>query len=136
MALSAFDSFCRNAERGRFPQLADRDSLWRLLVVITARKAAHLVRDETRQKRGGGDRPVSEGSGDPDEESVWSRSSAGSRRPRWRPRWPRSIAACWTAWATRAGSGRRVADGGIHAWRRSPQKLGCVAALGQAQAGN
>jgi DNA-directed RNA polymerase specialized sigma24 family protein len=53
VALSAFDSFCRNAERGRFPQLADRDSLWRLLVVITARKAGHLLRDERRQKRGG-----------------------------------------------------------------------------------
>jgi DNA-directed RNA polymerase specialized sigma24 family protein len=53
VALSAFDSFCRNAEQGRFPQLADRDSLWRLLVVITARKAARLVRDEGRQKRGG-----------------------------------------------------------------------------------
>lgn len=54
VALSAFDSFCRNAEQGRFPDLFDRDSLWRLLVVLTARKAAHLVRDEARQKRGGG----------------------------------------------------------------------------------
>jgi DNA-directed RNA polymerase specialized sigma24 family protein len=54
VALSAFDSFCRHAEAGRFPQLADRDSLWRILVVITARKASHLVRDEARQKRGGG----------------------------------------------------------------------------------
>jgi DNA-directed RNA polymerase specialized sigma24 family protein len=54
VALSAFDSFCRQAAGGRFPQLADRDSLWRLLVVITARKAVHLVRDEQRRKRGGG----------------------------------------------------------------------------------
>jgi DNA-directed RNA polymerase specialized sigma24 family protein len=54
VALSAFDSFCRNAEQGRFPRLADRDSLWRLLVTITARKAAHQVRDEGRRKRGGG----------------------------------------------------------------------------------
>ena len=54
VALSAFDSFCRNAERDRFPQLLDRDSLWRLLVTLTARKAAHLLRDEGRQKRGGG----------------------------------------------------------------------------------
>src|SRR5262245_3083246 len=53
VALSAFDSFCRNAEQGKFPRLADRDSLWRLLVVLTARKAAHLLRDERRQKRGG-----------------------------------------------------------------------------------
>jgi DNA-directed RNA polymerase specialized sigma24 family protein len=53
VALSAFDSFCRNAEQGAFPDLSDRDSLWRLLVVITARKAAHLVRDQARHKRGG-----------------------------------------------------------------------------------
>ena len=31
----------------------DRDSLWRLLATITARKAAHLIRDDRRQKRGG-----------------------------------------------------------------------------------
>src|SRR5262249_61618408 len=53
VALSAFDSFCRNAERGRFPDLADRDGLWRLLVVLTARKAGHLRRDQARLKRGG-----------------------------------------------------------------------------------
>jgi DNA-directed RNA polymerase specialized sigma24 family protein len=60
VALSAFDSFCRNAERGRFPQLADRESLWRLLVTLTARKAARQVRDEGRQKRGGGASPVAD----------------------------------------------------------------------------
>lgn len=55
VALSAFDSFCRGAERGRFPDLLDRDSLWRLLITITVRKANALRRDERRQKRGGGD---------------------------------------------------------------------------------
>jgi DNA-directed RNA polymerase specialized sigma24 family protein len=54
VALSAFASFVRHAERGRFPELADRDSLWRLLVTLTVRKAAHLLRDEGRQKRRGG----------------------------------------------------------------------------------
>src|SRR5262249_53205309 len=44
---------CRNAEQGRFPQLSDRDSLWRLLVTFTLRKAAHHLRDEGRLKRGG-----------------------------------------------------------------------------------
>ncbi len=38
-ALSAFDSFCAGAARGQFPNLADRHDLWRLLVVIAARKA-------------------------------------------------------------------------------------------------
>ena len=54
VALSAFDSFCRNAEAGRFPDLTDRDSLWRLLAEFTLRKAAHHVRDGAAQKRGGG----------------------------------------------------------------------------------
>ena len=54
VALSAFDSFCRNAERGRFPDLADRGSLWRLLAAFTLRKAAHHLRDAARLKRGGG----------------------------------------------------------------------------------
>ena len=53
VALSALDSFCRDAEKGRFPDLEDRHDLWRILVVITVRKAGHLRRDETRQKRGG-----------------------------------------------------------------------------------
>jgi DNA-directed RNA polymerase specialized sigma24 family protein len=60
VALSAFDSFCRGAEQGRFPDLGDRDCLWGLLVTITARKASRRVRDETRQKRGGGAAPVAD----------------------------------------------------------------------------
>jgi DNA-directed RNA polymerase specialized sigma24 family protein len=54
VALSAFDSFCRGAERGRFPQLSDRHDLWQLLVVITERKAVDLVHHERRLRRGGG----------------------------------------------------------------------------------
>jgi len=53
VALSAFASFCRCAELGKFPLLTDRDDLWRLLVVITARKAADLINRERRLKRGG-----------------------------------------------------------------------------------
>lgn len=54
VALSAFDSFCRRAELGRFPQLDDRNDLWRLLVLLTSRKAMSLRRHEMRKKRGGG----------------------------------------------------------------------------------
>src|SRR5262245_49559641 len=54
VALSAFASFCRAAEAGRFPRLSDRDDLWRLLVTLTERKAWNMIRDERRQKRGGG----------------------------------------------------------------------------------
>jgi len=53
-ALSAFNSFCAGAARGKFPQLADRDDLWRLLVVITARKAMAQANRQGRKKRGGG----------------------------------------------------------------------------------
>jgi DNA-directed RNA polymerase specialized sigma24 family protein len=54
LALSAFDSLCCGLARGRFPRLKDRDDIWRLLVVITARKVTRAVRREEAQKRGGG----------------------------------------------------------------------------------
>jgi len=54
VALSAFQSFCDGVGRGQFPQLADRDDLWRLLATITTRKVVGSVRYQTRQKRGGG----------------------------------------------------------------------------------
>jgi RNA polymerase sigma factor (sigma-70 family) len=54
VALSAMDSFFRGAEQGRFPQLADRDDLWRLLLVIIERKAIDLIKHENAIRRGGG----------------------------------------------------------------------------------
>jgi DNA-directed RNA polymerase specialized sigma24 family protein len=66
VALSAFDSFCRGAQAGRFPRLDDRDDLWRLLATITARKAGRLVRAEHRQKRGGGRVQGESALGEPD----------------------------------------------------------------------
>jgi DNA-directed RNA polymerase specialized sigma24 family protein len=62
VALSAFDSFCRGVMAGRFPRLNDSTDLWRVLVVITARKAADQVAREHRRKRcprvDGSDQPV------------------------------------------------------------------------------
>jgi DNA-directed RNA polymerase specialized sigma24 family protein len=49
VALSAFDSFFRRAQEGRFPRLADRHDLWQLLVVIAARKASNLAKQERRR---------------------------------------------------------------------------------------
>src|SRR5262249_10375897 len=72
-ALSAFNSFCAGAARGRFPQLTDRDDLWRLLVVITARKAMAQAQREGRKKRGGGrvvDEAVLFGAGAGDDRSL------------------------------------------------------------------
>ena len=54
VALSAFHSLCTGMEQGRFEELDDRESLWKLLVTITLRKAQRTIRDEFRQKRGGG----------------------------------------------------------------------------------
>jgi len=53
VALSAMHSFCRGAAAGRFPQLADRNDLWRILVTITARKAFAQMRRSGAGKRGG-----------------------------------------------------------------------------------
>ena len=51
---SAFHSFFQGVARGRFPRLDDRDDLWRLLVVITARKALDQLAHEHTKRRGGG----------------------------------------------------------------------------------
>jgi DNA-directed RNA polymerase specialized sigma24 family protein len=72
VAICAFNSFCRGVEGGRFPKLADRDDLWRVLVVLTARKAAHLLRDQNRQKRGGLAEPLRIGADDGEVEAVLS----------------------------------------------------------------
>jgi DNA-directed RNA polymerase specialized sigma24 family protein len=72
VALSAFDSFCRAAEQGRFPRLDDRHDLWQLLVLLTDRKARDQVRDERRQRRGGG-RVLDEAAlGDPQGSAAFS----------------------------------------------------------------
>jgi DNA-directed RNA polymerase specialized sigma24 family protein len=54
VALSAFASFCKAAEGGRFPQLTDRNDLWQLLICLTAQKAVDQMRHEHCVKRGGG----------------------------------------------------------------------------------
>jgi DNA-directed RNA polymerase specialized sigma24 family protein len=69
VVLSAFDSFFRGMEQGRFPRLCDRDGLWGLLATLTARKAAHQLRDEQRLKRGGA-AVVRASSADGDDEAL------------------------------------------------------------------
>jgi RNA polymerase sigma factor (sigma-70 family) len=51
VALSAFHSFCQAAQR--FPQLNNRDDLWQVLVMLTARKAYQERREQQALKRGG-----------------------------------------------------------------------------------
>lgn len=50
VALDAFASLWRGVEAGRFAELASREQLWRLLVVITVRKASRLTRCEAREQ--------------------------------------------------------------------------------------
>ncbi len=54
VALSAFHSLCRALAENRYPQLHDRESLWRLLVVVAEHKSADLARAHSRARRGGG----------------------------------------------------------------------------------
>ena len=53
IVLSVFDSFYAAAENGRFPDLSDRDDLWRLLLRMSARKVIDKRRHDMRQRRGG-----------------------------------------------------------------------------------
>jgi DNA-directed RNA polymerase specialized sigma24 family protein len=73
VALSAFRSFCDGIQGGQFPNLADRDDLWRLLATITTRKVIGTLRHQARLKRGGG-MVVGEsalyGTDDPDAEGL------------------------------------------------------------------
>jgi DNA-directed RNA polymerase specialized sigma24 family protein len=53
VALSAFKSFCRGTQDGRFPQLQEHEDPWPLLLALTNHKAIDLLRYERRVKRGG-----------------------------------------------------------------------------------
>jgi DNA-directed RNA polymerase specialized sigma24 family protein len=69
VALSAFHSFCRGVEKGRFTELEDRDNLWRLLVTITVHKSLRVMRAANTKKRGGDARVLGNNECDGD---VWS----------------------------------------------------------------
>jgi DNA-directed RNA polymerase specialized sigma24 family protein len=51
VVVSAFHSFCQAVDAGRFPVLENRDDLWQILVMHTARKAVDQKRYAGRQKR-------------------------------------------------------------------------------------
>lgn len=48
VALSALKSLCLGAEKGRYPELDDRDDLWRLLACMTVRKSIDLMRKRSQ----------------------------------------------------------------------------------------
>jgi RNA polymerase sigma factor (sigma-70 family) len=47
----AFHSFFRRLHNGSFPDLQNRNELWKLLSSITRRKATNLIRNKNRKKR-------------------------------------------------------------------------------------
>lgn len=51
VALDAFWSLCRQAAEEDFPQLHNREHLWRLLACFTARQACDWSRKEARRRR-------------------------------------------------------------------------------------
>jgi DNA-directed RNA polymerase specialized sigma24 family protein len=123
VALSAFDSFCRGVEQGRFPQLKDRDGLWALLVLITVRKAADLVQYNRRVRRGGGqvrgDSALAGPDGDTGANGL-AQIEAVDPTPRWRPNWPRNSRACLTGWAATSCAGSRCGNWKATLTPRSP----------------
>lgn len=54
VALSAFNSFFRAVKEKRLPDLNDRDDLWKILIVITARKVSTKRKRSMAEKRGAG----------------------------------------------------------------------------------
>lgn len=77
VALSALNSFFEGAKRQRFPDLNSRDDLWKLLLVITARKAT-----AARRKAYAAKRPdahfVSTSHGRTEEEADWLQQAVGA----------------------------------------------------------
>jgi DNA-directed RNA polymerase specialized sigma24 family protein len=54
VAILAFESFVRRAQAGLFPKLEDRADLWKVLGMLTARKAVNQIEWDAAEKRGGG----------------------------------------------------------------------------------
>ena len=54
VAASVFTSLCEGVAQRRLDGVADREALWKLLVVITKQKAIDYNRHEFREKRGSG----------------------------------------------------------------------------------
>lgn len=54
VVVTAFEKFLRAAHEGRFPNLSDRNDLWRVLVLLTEQVAIDEIRHQLADKRGGG----------------------------------------------------------------------------------
>ena len=59
IASTVFTSLCQAVKAGRFPDLHNREELWRILITLTRHASVDLIRAETSEKRGGGQSPQS-----------------------------------------------------------------------------
>lgn len=103
LVVSAFHSLCQRAAKGQFPDLKDRDSLWKLLTTIIARKAATEIRRNLSRKRGAGN--VAGESvflvGGSSQSGQGLGNVAGMSQPPSSPqKWRSSVLASWTACLT------------------------------------
>ena len=139
-ALSAFDSFCRGVDRGRFPLLTDRDDLWRLLVVLTVRKALDQIERQGAARRGGdhqvGEFTLPDGGenlgGDPLDRLLGSEPT-----PEFAAMVSRAApAVCATRWETPRLC--QVLDLRLEGYTREEiaEKMGCAVSDGEAEAGH
>jgi DNA-directed RNA polymerase specialized sigma24 family protein len=128
VALSAFDSFCRGLRQGRFPQLLDRDNLWELLIVITARKAINQIQRERRQKRGGGAVRGDSAFGPPDDSGEAGFAGLQGNEPS--PDFAAEIAEAYQRLLHKLGDDelRRIAVCKLEGWTNSDiaEQLGCA----------
>src|SRR5262249_44099053 len=86
VALSAFKSFCRGTQDGRFPHLLEYEDPWPLLLALTTHKAVDLVRHERRIKRGGPGRdspPPGAPDGSPPDGDALTQVVGREPDPRW-----------------------------------------------------
>src|SRR5215471_4502002 len=51
IALGVFNTLCRGIERGKFPNLDNRESVWQLLAVMTIRRTIDLRRKALREEQ-------------------------------------------------------------------------------------
>jgi len=70
IAITAFHSFVRRVRMGEYPDVANRDEAWRLLVVIAVRKALNCIRDENRLRRNPRNHPAASGGPAVDSDAI------------------------------------------------------------------
>ena len=131
VALSAFHSLCQGAARGRFPDLQDRNNLWKLLLTITAQKALDHRRREGRLKRGGGQTRVATGSS-PLADTEDALAQVAGREPT--PEFAAQMAEQYQPTARPAGGRDAPAGGLARRWRAIPTRRsprGWVAVCGR-----